>query len=1076
MAELLEQILNNLLQPDNAVIQQATAQLKEAAKDPMIIPALCDVLRGAQDMQIRQFAAVLLRRRLIKRWKSISNEQRESLKSLLLEIIQREPEHKVRYAVAQLSAVILRNEKLEHWPQFIQFVLQTSRSRVPEERQVGLLVLKCALNLCAGLFRIHFGDLIKLFQHALTDLQNAPVLFYTLQSLTSIVPEMSGNEMNLLRSLISKILTAIRQLIQSNEVQACEAMEVFDELMEGEVSIVVHHLAEIIPFCVELAVNTSLSDNLRVKALSCLSFLIKLKSKSIIKQKMLTPILSALFPIMCAEPPPGQMDPEDQEDEDEILDEEAEVQTPKHYAVQVIDMLALHLPPEKLFPQLTPLMEPCLLSLNPYQRKAGLMCIAVLSEGCADFIRNKHLKPMLKIVCDALSDESQVVRNAALFAIGQFSENLQPDISEYSDSVLPLLLGYISGVDPCQTAHLTKAYYALENFVESLGSRIEPYLPTLMERILMSLNNSNNNRVKELSVSALGAIANGAEKLLLPYFSSVMETLKIHLVQTAEEGKPIQIQCLETLGILVRNLGKDAFLPLTEDCCFLGLGLCDKIDDPDLRRCAYSLFAALSGIMEDSISAHLEKITTLMLLSLKSREGIVVHYHENRSFMLFDDEADEDAELIQDEDEDEDPDIEGFTVENSYIDEKEDACLALGEIAYNASSSFFPYLDSCFKEVSKHIESPHTNVRKAVYQALGQFVCSMNKICQKNPSEANIAALLCLLSLMIPPCLHGALHDKERSVVMAILDTLNQLLREVKEHCIREPAQLERLCTVLKTVLQSKTLCQDPDADDEDEQQAELDAMLIEYAGEGIPLIAAAVGGATFSPYFAEFLPLLLNKAKSSCSPAEKSFALGTLAESVVALGPAVVQFIPQILSALISGVRDEDKEVRSNSVFGLGVLVEHGGGAMHQEYPKILSILSSIISSEKNARVMDNVCGAVSRMVLSHPNVIPLEQVFPVMLRSLPLKEDFEENSVVFKCIAFLYENFTSQVTTQLGNIVRIFSHVLGTKEIQPDTENSLILLLRDMSQRFPQELHDAMKSIPAEASSKLSAVLGTA
>lgn len=46
--------------------------------------------------------------------------------------------------------------------------------------------------------------------------------------------------------------------------------------------------------------------------------------------------------------------------------------------------------------------------------------------------------------------------------------------------------------------------------------------------------------------------------------------------------------------------------------------------------------------------------------------------------------------------------------------------------------------------------------------------------------------------------------------------------------------------------------------------QAEMDAMLMEYAGEGIPLVAAAVGGATFAPYFASFLPLLLNKTVST--------------------------------------------------------------------------------------------------------------------------------------------------------------------------------------------------------------------
>jgi hypothetical protein len=35
------------------------------------------------------------------------------------------------------------------------------------------------------------------------------------------------------------------------------------------------------------------------------------------------------------------------------------------------------------------------------------------------------LYPLLQIVCKGLDDPSQIVRNAALFALGQFSENLQ---------------------------------------------------------------------------------------------------------------------------------------------------------------------------------------------------------------------------------------------------------------------------------------------------------------------------------------------------------------------------------------------------------------------------------------------------------------------------------------------------------------------------------------------------------------------------------------------------------------------------------------------------------------------------
>lgn len=46
----------------------------------------------------------------------------------------------------------------------------------------------------------------------------------------------------------------------------------------------------------------------------------------------------------------------------------------------------------------------------------------------------------------------------------------QPHISNYSDEVMPLLLAYLKSVPTGNTQHLAKACYALENFVENLGS------------------------------------------------------------------------------------------------------------------------------------------------------------------------------------------------------------------------------------------------------------------------------------------------------------------------------------------------------------------------------------------------------------------------------------------------------------------------------------------------------------------------------------------------------------------------------------------------------------------------------
>ena len=61
--------------------------------------------------------------------------------------------------------------------------------------------------------------------------------------------------------------------------KACEAMELFDELVECDVGIVVPHLTALIHFCLEVASTVSLGNNIRIKALSFVSWLVTLKRK-----------------------------------------------------------------------------------------------------------------------------------------------------------------------------------------------------------------------------------------------------------------------------------------------------------------------------------------------------------------------------------------------------------------------------------------------------------------------------------------------------------------------------------------------------------------------------------------------------------------------------------------------------------------------------------------------------------------------------------------------------------------------------------------------------------------------------
>lgn len=45
----------------------------------------------------------------------------------------------------------------------------------------------------------------------------------------------------------------------------------------------------------------------------------------------------------------------------------------------------------------------------------------------------------------------------------------QPEVSKYCADLMPLLLGYLSSLNEAKIGHITKAFYALENFLENLG-------------------------------------------------------------------------------------------------------------------------------------------------------------------------------------------------------------------------------------------------------------------------------------------------------------------------------------------------------------------------------------------------------------------------------------------------------------------------------------------------------------------------------------------------------------------------------------------------------------------------------
>ncbi|KAG5874324.1 hypothetical protein JTB14_016355 [Gonioctena quinquepunctata] len=449
------------------------------------------------------------------------------------------------------------------------------------------------------------------------------------------------------------------------------------------------------------------------------------------------------------------------------------------------------------------------------------------------------------------------------------------------------------------------------------------------------------------------------------------------------------------------------------------------------------------------------------------------HYEEEEK-----DDVDVYAEL-SDEDDDVEEDIEvsssgsvdstqcRYSVENSYNEEKEQACLALREICVNTGATFLLYIEKSFEEIFKLVNYPQDDIRKASIEALLQFCITLHK-CNTPESKQ---ALYKALQMFVPKCAELIRIDEERSVVTVCLDAYAALLEEVKADVFVGEGHREAIMNCVIDVLNLKTMCQDTDLGDvsdhnDEDVEAEHDEILLESAGDVIPKFSAALSPADFVSYFPNILQLMSIRMKKQNSIGQRSFAFGTLAECMKSLDVYMEKFVPTLLHLWLNGAKDSCDEVRNNAIFGLGEMILHGKDKIYSNYPEILQALSGAVSKESHAGTLDNICGAIAKIILVNPNGIPLDQVFPAFLQKLPLRDDFQENEAVINCFYSLYHQGNPILRQHLTDVIKVAINIYH-KDQCPSNEVKGVLsdFLKNVNRDFSEEFGISLSSFEPAA-----------
>ena len=842
-------------------------------KHPETITILCEVVGRSQQPQLRQYAAVILRKRLIKlrNWNMVPKEQQQLIKFGLLQAIPNESEKSVRTAIAQVVGALVNHEfpKKDPWANdVLKFIFENSKSNDAAVCIIGSETFATLTETAPDQFIPHLETIGMFCSQAMVVSEQAnnmgnPVIFNLIMAMSHLVPFIIGHNTaeHIFGSSIPYVVKALDAFATQNDADKfIDAFDILENLADNAPKLLTNHITLLIEFCLTLSRNKELDDAIRVKVITYIGWVVRLKKKLILKQKLVDPILLVLFELMAS---PS----DDTGDDTEEYFGSNENTSPMNCATQTLDVLALNIPPKNLIPPLLAILEPALQTSNdPLQKKAAYLSIAVIAEGCSSAICKKYLRPLLDVIKTGITDSNPVIRNSALFALGQFSEHLQPEISQYSEEVLPILFDYLNLLSnqiragAREPQHIDRVFYAVETFCENLEGALVPHLPILMERLFECMAPTNSVHLRELALSAISATSTAAKSSLLPYFQQLIEGLKTYLVKTEDEDIcTLRPAAIDTLAALARTIGKENFLPLAVDTMNLGLALIEDKNDPDLKRSCYNLFASMALVLNEQIGSALEKIVSSMIDSVKSTDSIVVGNGKDAEEVIGDcaenDDQEFDIENSDGESETEDDELLG--IENSYLEEKEEAIIALKEIAEHTGAAFAPYIRLSFEEIYKLLSYPNEDIRQSSVEALCQFVISLFKL--KN--EDGVKQTL----LILVPKLSEIIHtDEERIVVMAALESFNQILEELGTATYQVDGHKDAIFSCIVDVLNGKVTCQFDEPEEDEDEECEYDIAIMESAGEILPKFGKAMSSQEFYTYFSRVFQFFVAKIVSS--------------------------------------------------------------------------------------------------------------------------------------------------------------------------------------------------------------------
>ncbi|KAK9463601.1 armadillo-type protein [Lipomyces oligophaga] len=985
LVSLLEQVTAS----NNEVIKAASARLqKEFYTNSAAVPALIQIMQQNPSPQLRQLAAIEVRKLIISHWDNLDTNLQAQIKNSLFQSTLQESVQIVRHASSRVISEIAKNDLPERkWDELPAFVHKACLSSSVIEREVGVYILYTLLESMEATFIDRLGEFMPIFSQTLSDPQSLTVRTDTLLSLGKIAEILDADPeeeyTSMFRQFLPGMVNVLKELIDQGDTKVIgQAFDVFQSFMWIDSSIIGKAFGDLIQFLHEITKSDNFDSDVRCNALTCLTNAVRYKRMKVQGLRIGSTLTSSALQIAA-------------DTMDEIDDEEEEDSVPR-LALRFIDILSSTLPPSQVMNTLVAEIPKYVSSPNPNYRRAGLLAISVAAEGAPDFL-STQIKFVLPVILQGLQDNTVEVVTAALSALAQLATELQEAISKEHEVLLPIVFNMMDSQDPKVSK---AARNALDAMIESLDQEvIVKYLDALMTRLIDLLNRPDGDLAgKGPVIAAIGSAAHAAKTDFMPYLNVSVQAIQHYLGPSDVESElDVKGMAFDTLGAIANSCGKEAFSPYAQASVEAAYDAFQS-QHSRLRESIYLFFGTLSKVYGEEFAPFLPRIMPEIFKPLDQEESGY-------------DEPEEDIDIGNADEEDP---WKNITVNTSLAIEKEIAIDTIGDLAAGTKSAFLPYMDTASEKLLAYTEHFYEGLRRAAITSLWQTVGVIYNIANPPKWEPGLRLKIPLpetvtaySAIVMKATLESFEAEDDRSTATAICNNLSESLRLCGPGILGDSS--EAIATQILIILKKQHRCQTMDDEEEEEEDgdaAEYDLMLLDSAMDVIVALAAALGD-DFEHYFKTFCPIIL-KYCSSSNQTERASGTGALAEIVNGMKTAITPHTTQLLKCFVHRLSDETSEVRSNAVYGYGLLAQYSQSTQEivGTYAKTFQRLQQLLTVDaENQRCVANILGCVARLCSAHMESVPLDSIIPVLITNLPIQDGFEENDPIYRLIVNLYK-----------------------------------------------------------------------